>query len=128
MRHLDRTLVALVLKRGKSVENFAGRVPGMKVPSIRYVELRPANGAIQVWVHDLEDCGHEQFTDLVEFPRLNAEASHEPRAVFQDAEAAIQFAETNLGVTAHRWTNVTVGHDDYLDFVRAGRPQTWPVA
>ena len=128
MRHLDRRLVAPVLRRGKSVENFAGRVPGVKVPSVRYIELRPSQGLIQIWAHDLADRGNEDFTDLVEFPRLDFESSCAPVAAFEDPEAAIAFAETQFHVAPNRWTNVLVCHFDYADFVRAGRPDVWPVA
>jgi hypothetical protein len=81
-----------------------------------------------VWVHDLDDCGDAEFTDLVEFPRLDPERSEEPSATFDDAEAALAYAAARLGAASDRWTNVTVCHDDYADFVRAGRPAAWPVA
>jgi hypothetical protein len=111
--------VASVIRRGKVVENFAGRVPGVRVPSVRYVELRPKKGVIQVWVHDLDDCGSEEFTDLVEFPPLDYEASLQPAAAFEDPEAAIAFAEATFSLAASRWANITVCHDDYADFFGA---------
>jgi hypothetical protein len=128
MRHLDRTLVASVLKRGRSVENFVGRVPGTTVPSIRYIELRPVQDSVEVWVHDRDDSGGLEFTDLVEFAPLDPERDEQPNAAFVDIEAAIAYAESTFGAARDRWTNVTVCHDDYADFVRAGRPPTWPAA
>ena len=129
MRHLDPGFVILTLKRGKSVENFVGLVPGSTVPSVRYIELRPVkSGGLEVWVHDLDDCGNEDFTDLVEFPPLDGEDPDRPEAVFERPEEALAYAGSKLGAASNRWTNVTVCHDDYKDFVRAGRPAKWPVA
>ena len=128
MRHLDPRSVASVLKRGRSVENFIGQVPGVHVPSVRYIELRPADGRVELWVHDLDDCGDADFTDLVEFPLLDPDSADEPSATFSDADVAIAHAEAQFGAARDRWTNVTMCHDDYADFVRAGRPASWPVA
>ena len=128
MRHLDAAAVIATLKRGRSVESFLGSVPGSKALSVRYVELRPASQAVEVWVHDLEDRGSEEFTDLVEFPRLDGEDPDAPNARFNKAEEALAYAEKKLGAAPNRWTNAGVCHDDYADFVRAGRPIKWPVA
>jgi hypothetical protein len=48
--------------------------------------------------------------------------------LFERAEEALAYTHSKLGAALNRWTNVTVCHDDYADFVRAGRPATWPVA
>ena len=116
------------LKRGRSVENFIGQVPGSTVPSIRYIELRPVEAGVEVWVHDLDDCGNEDFTDLVEFPALGGEDPDRPEAIFERPEEALAYAQSKLGAASNRWTDVTVCHADYADFVRAGRPAKWPVA
>jgi hypothetical protein len=110
------------------VENFIGRVPGATVPSIRYIELCPVQDGVEVWVHDRDDCGGLEFTDLVEFPSLDPERDDHPIAAFVDAEVAIAYAESTFGAATDRWTNISVCHDDYADYVRAGRPSTWPAA
>ena len=128
VRHLDPSFVIPTLRRGKSVENFLGHVPDSTVPSIRYVELRPVKDGVEVWVHDRDDCGGEDFTDLVEFPALGGEDPDRPSVVFEKPEEALAYSQTQLGAAPNRWTNVTVCHEDYADFVRAGRPAKWPVA
>ena len=83
---------------------------------------------IEVWMHDRVDCGDEQFTDLVMFPALGGDDPDHPAAIFDDPEEALAYAHANLGAILDRWTNEAVCHDDYADFVRAGRPAQWPTA
>jgi hypothetical protein len=128
MRHLRPSEVAETLRRGRTVESFLGRGPAADKPSIRYLELRPVGGKIELWVHDLLDCGSEEFTDLVEFEPLDMDAATEPHATFADANDAIAYALQHFGAPTDRWTNVTVCHDDYADYVHADRPARWPVA
>jgi hypothetical protein len=128
MRYLHRGFLLPTLGRGKSIENFLGQVPGSTVPSVRYIELRPVKGIVEVWVHDLEDCGSEALTDIGAFPSLIGEHHDRPSAAFPEAAGALDYAEQKCGALPDRWVNVTMSQDDYLDFVRAGRPKKWPVA
>ncbi|OWQ45747.1 hypothetical protein CDL60_17950 [Roseateles noduli] len=127
MRHLPTRDIPSVLRRGKSVEQFLGQSPGI-AGSIRHVELRPTAGDVELWVFDVQDIGAEDFVDIYDFHCSELDGPRESAGKFGDADAALATAERILGANPDRWTNLGVGQDEYLDFVRAGRPLNWPVA
>lgn len=126
MRYLSVDNIFNALKRGNSVEQFLGRNPD-NPNYIRRVELRPSDGSVELWVHDAEDIGSEDWLDLYEFPRPDSDDPEMPIGTFQDAHSAVAFAKENLLADVSRWTNQFISQDEYLHYIRAGRPPRWPV-
>jgi hypothetical protein len=89
--------------------------------------LRPTRGVIELWVYDAEDIGDEEFLDLYDFPTLTDEDDEGPVATFDDVEAALALAQEKIGADRTRWTNALIGQSEYLDYIRAGRPDRWPL-
>lgn len=109
------------------MEQFLGRSDEGSA-CIRHVELRPRESAIQVWVHDVEDIGSEDYLDLYDFPYLEPDGPDAPLATFADPRDALAYAHAALAADPGRWVNAGVAASDYLDFIRAGRPAEWPPA
>ena len=120
------------------MEQFLGPAGSPDRPGIRYVEVRPAKTHYEVFVHTLEDVGHDTFADLVEFPPLDPDNEEEEfgRLVATgDAPlTALAAAEDITGAARERWVNASVVQDEYHDYVLAGRPvdsspdeHPWPV-
>ncbi|WP_327248547.1 hypothetical protein [Streptomyces sp. NBC_01320] len=143
MRYLTESLLVGALKEGRPVEQFLGPVAASGRSGVSYVEIRPVRGSYEVYVHTVEDVGHESFFDLVEFPPFDADADADADAdeedfgrlvaTVQDPLSALAAAEEVTGSVRERWINETMAHDEYADFVRAGRPlsaspdgQPWP--
>lgn len=124
MRHLPLSDRAAALRRGKPVEQFLGRSP-IHPAYIRYVEMRPSSGSVEVWLNDVEDIGTSDHLDLYGFPQLDPDTPNEPDATFQDPQAAISYAASTLLADSTRWVNQFVAQDEYLDYIRQGRPSTW---
>ncbi|MPY45414.1 hypothetical protein FNH04_37595 [Streptomyces phyllanthi] len=114
------------LRRGRSVEQFLGPAGYPERPGIRYVEVRPTKATFEVFLHALEDAGSETFCDVGEFPPLDPDDEEEEfgrlLASAEDALDALTAAEGLTGAVRGRWVNEGVVQDEYLDFVRAGRP------
>lgn len=121
MRHLLAIDIPASLRRGKSVEQFLGRSPA-DADCIRYVELRPSNGLIEIWVYDVEDIGGEEYFDLYDFPNLEPDGPDSPVATFKEPQAAVVYASASLTADLTRWVNLGVAQSEYLDYIRAGRP------
>lgn len=64
MRYLAEPLIIGALRRGRSVEQFLGSVGSPERPGVRYAEVRTARTSYEVYVHAVEDVGHESFLDL----------------------------------------------------------------
>lgn len=126
MRHLLANDIEAELRNSKSVEQFLGRSP-VDAGHIRHIELRPADGGIEVWVFDVEDMGSEDCLDIYAFPYFDPDGPDGPVASFPDAQAAVEHACASLAAYPARWTNEGVAQSEYLDYIRAGRPSTWPV-
>ncbi|MCX5242572.1 hypothetical protein OG824_45985 [Streptomyces prunicolor] len=126
MRYLTEAYIIGALKQGRTVEQFLGPV-GVPGPlGVSYVEVRPVNASYEVYVHAVEDVGHEGFLDLGEFPPLDADAGGEEFgrlvAVAEHPSNAVAAAEEATGAVRERWVNENIVQDEYGDFVRAGRP------
>lgn len=109
------------------MEQFLGR-SGQGKGCIRHIELRPCKGAIQIWVHDVEDIGSEHALDLYDFPYLEPDGPEAPVATFADPQVALAYAHAALAADTGRWVNEGVAESEYLDYIRAGRPAEWPHA
>lgn len=126
MRHLLAIDIPGVFRRNRSVEQFLGRSPAHP-GYLRFVELRPSDESIEVWVHDVEDVGDEDALDLYAFPYLEPDGPEAPLATVSDPQAAVDYASTALAADPARWFNAGVAQSEYLDFIRAGRPARWPL-
>jgi 2,4-dienoyl-CoA reductase-like NADH-dependent reductase (Old Yellow Enzyme family) len=108
------------------VEQFLGPIGAAGRLGVRYVEVRPTKASYDVYVHTVEDVGHETFFDLVEFPSLNVQEGEEEFgrrvAAAEDPSTALAVAEEAMGAVRGRWVNQNMVQDEYVDFVRAGRP------
>lgn len=126
MRYLAESFALGALRRGRPVEQFLGPVGSPERPGIHYVEVRPAKTRYEIFLHTLEDIGHETFADLVEFPPLDPEDEEEEfgRLVGtrDDPLTALTAAEDVTGAVRGRWVNAGVVQDEYHDYVMAGRP------
>ena len=127
MRHLLAIDIPATLRRGKSVEQFLGRSPA-DAGHIRHIELCQSDGLIEIWVYDVEDIGSEECLDLYDFPYFEPDGPDAPVAMFPDPQAAISYATASLAADSARWVNCGVAQSEYLDYIRAGRPSSWPVA
>ncbi|MFF4113664.1 hypothetical protein ACFY0P_09250 [Streptomyces sp. NPDC001714] len=126
MRYLTEAFVVGALKRGRPVEQFLGPIGAPGRPGVTYVEVRPAKASYEVYVHTVEDVGHDKFFDLVEFPPFDADADEEEFgrliATTEDPSAALTAAQEATGAVPGKWVNESMVQDEYADFVRAGRP------
>ncbi|MEV5319586.1 hypothetical protein AB0K92_18350 [Streptomyces sp. NPDC052687] len=126
MRYLTEPFLIGALRRGRSVEQFLGPVGSPERPGVRYVEIRAARTAYEVYVHAVEDVGDESFLDLDVFPPFDQDAEEEDFGLLLGAaeapEDALILAEAGTGAVRGRWVNQGVVQDEYGDFVRAGRP------
>lgn len=126
MRYLTEAFIVEALERGRPVEQFLGPVGAPDRPGVSYVEVRPTKAAYEVYVHTVEDIGHERFFDLVEFPPSDADEDEEEFgrlvATAEDPSTALATAEEATGAVRERWVNESMVQDEYGDFVRAGRP------
>ncbi|MFD9658501.1 hypothetical protein [Streptomyces mirabilis] len=77
MRYLLDAFAIGALRRGRSVEQFLGPTGSPDRPGVRWVEVRPASGRYEVFLHAAQDVGHPGFIDLVEFPPLDLDDEEE---------------------------------------------------
>lgn len=138
MRYLAESFALGALRRGQPVEQFLGPASSSERPGIHYVEVRPAKTHYEIFLHTLEDIGHETFADLVEFPPLDPDDEEDEfgrlLATRDDPLAALTAAEDVTGAVRGRWVNASVAQDEYHNYVMAGRPANsspdghpWPV-
>ncbi|MFD8790767.1 hypothetical protein [Streptomyces vinaceus] len=127
MRYLAEAFVLGALRRGRPVEQFLGPIHAAERLGVRYVEVRPQAGRYEIFLHTVEDVGHENFLDLAEFPPLDQDSEEEDfgrlATAAPDPLAALEAAENGTGAVRQRWVNATMAQDEYADFVRAGRPR-----
>ncbi|WP_331720612.1 hypothetical protein OG851_42480 (plasmid) [Streptomyces sp. NBC_00161] len=137
MRYLAESFALAALRRGHPVEQFLGPVCAAGRFGVCYVEVRPKAARFEIFLHTVEDVGHETFLDLVEFPPLDPDDEEEEFGrlitAADDPLSALKAAEDVTGAVPQRWVNATMSQDEYADFVRDGRPQrsspdghSWP--
>ncbi|MFD8007571.1 hypothetical protein [Streptomyces mirabilis] len=138
MRYLTESFALGALRRGRPIEQFLGPAGSPERPGIRYTELRPAKIRYEIYLHTVEDVGHETFVDVVEFPPLCTDDEEEEFgrlvATRDDPLVALAAAEDITGAARGRWVNAGLVQDEYHDYVVAGRPANsspdgnpWPV-
>ncbi|MEU7122911.1 hypothetical protein [Streptomyces zaomyceticus] len=122
MRHLVESFSVGALRRGQGIEQFLGAAGTPSTPGVRWVGIEPTKRGYVVTLHVVEDVGHEQFCDLLEFPPLDPDDEFGLELTVCDDElVAMAQAEAQTGARRDRWVNAGVAGDEYLDFVRAGR-------
>ncbi|MFE6156150.1 hypothetical protein [Streptomyces sp. NPDC057889] len=125
MRYLVETFAVGALRRGQGIEQFLGAVQGAESPAIRWVGIESTKRGYEVTLHVVEDVGSETFCDLLEFPPLDPDdVFGQTLAVTDDAAVAMAEAERRTGAVRQCWVNVGMAGDEYLDYLRAGRPTT----
>ncbi|MFE5192042.1 hypothetical protein [Streptomyces sp. NPDC056628] len=128
MRYLVETFIVGALRRGRSVEQFLGPIGSPERPGVRYAEVRAASTSYEVYVHAVEDVGHENFLDLDVFPPFDQDSKEEEFGQLlgkaEDPQGALVLAEKCTGAVRGRWVNQGVAQDGYRDFVRADRPSS----
>jgi hypothetical protein len=138
VRYLAEPFALGALRRGRSVEQFLGPAGSPERPGIRYVEVVPARNHYEIFLHTLEDVGHETFADLVEFPPLDRDDEEAEFGLLiatrEDPLAALEAAEDATGAVRGKWVNTGLAQAEYCDYVAAGRPiktapdgDPWPV-
>ncbi len=130
MRYLAPIFQESTLRRGKSLEQFLGSGTRRNENTIRCLELRPTALGVEVWLHEAADIGDERHLDYYPFI-YHDDVNGDPVAavaLLDSPAAALEFAVLRLGVSPSRWTNLGVSQDEYLDFIKAGRPAQWPIS
>ncbi|WP_369265166.1 hypothetical protein [Streptomyces sp. R35] len=128
MRYLAEPFILGALKRGRAVEQFLGPSGSAERPGICWVEIRPAQGTCEVYLHSALDC--EPLTgDLDSLPPLFDSEEEDfglLLATTNDPLAALNAAETSTGAVRERWVNQSMAGDEYCDYVLADRPAAAP--
>ncbi len=123
MRYLQGFFVEGALCRGVSIEQFLGGRVANDLRTIRWIEIRPTQGEYEVWLFEVADLGSLDEVDVYEFGTDDIEA---PIFKGRSVQDALEHAHTQLGAKPERWVNQFVIQSEYEDFVRAGRPLSWP--
>ncbi|WP_405668980.1 hypothetical protein OG379_40560 (plasmid) [Streptomyces sp. NBC_01166] len=101
MRYLAEPFIIGALRRGRSVEQFLGPVGSSERPGVRYAEVRAARTSYEVYVHAVEDVGHESLLDLEVFPPFDQDSEDEDFGQFlgttEDPQDALVLAEECTG-------------------------------
>jgi hypothetical protein len=129
VRYLGETFAVAALRRGRTIEQFLGQAGDSGTPGIRWAEIVPADDGYRVMLHTSRDVGGEHLCDLVEFPPLEESGEEdfgEQVAAAAEARDALDAARAAVGAAIGRWVNQGMAGDEYLDYVRAGRPRALP--
>ncbi|USJ02357.1 hypothetical protein MUG10_09815 [Xanthomonas prunicola] len=79
MRHRLPIDIPATLRRNTSVEQFLRSSP-VDATYIRHIQLRPANDSIEVWIHDVEDIGRQDYSGLYDFTYFDPDEPDAPAA------------------------------------------------
>jgi hypothetical protein len=121
VRYLTRSFAAGAIRRGAIVDQLLGGYGDGDRHGLRVLTVQPDGEAFCLYVHEILDVGGTDFADLTEFPPWDDE-SGDAAVCSQTPDALLSYAEQQLGADATRWVNGSMLDDEYLDYVRAGRP------
>ena len=123
MRYVSSSFFESTLQRDKSLEQFLGGLVRDSEQCIRWIEIRPSAGGTELWSFVAPDYGDEEHLDFYEFI---GDDEGVLESTFETPADAFRYATERLGAFPDRWVNQFVTQDEYLDFIRAGRPASWP--
>ncbi|WP_329127054.1 hypothetical protein [Streptomyces sp. NBC_01465] len=128
MQYLAGPFLLSVLKRGRAIEQLLGPSESPDRIGVSYVEVRPAEGNYEIYLHAVLDTEPQTY-DLVSLPPL-FDAEEEDFgllvATTSDPAAALDAAADRTGAVRERWVNQSMAGDGYRDYVLAGRPGQAP--
>lgn len=113
-RHLTLLQIESALSCGKSVEQFLG---SHRTDGLAWLEIRPAQGRLQLWLFEVFDDGHSEFLDVYSFSPLAGEWPEVPLSFHDSATEALHTAGQIPGAKPDRWVNQFVLQDEYRDFL-----------
>ncbi|MEK0100579.1 hypothetical protein WDA79_19170 [Streptomyces sp. A475] len=128
MRYLAEPFLLSALKRGRAIEQFLGPSETLDHTGVSYVEVRPAEGNYEIYLHAVLDTEPQTY-DLDSLPPLidtDEEDFGLLVATTSDPAAALDAAADRTGAVRERWVNQSMAGDDYRDYVLAGRPDQAP--
>ena len=115
--------IEAALRRRRSAEQFLGGTEGQA--QVRWLELRPDSGACCLYVHIVQDVGHEEYLDIYGFPYADGGDEGRCLGTFASAQDAIAFCASEFSAALDGWVNQGVTQDDYAWYVHQGRPHPW---
>ncbi|HLM65927.1 MAG TPA: hypothetical protein VK358_00300 [Longimicrobium sp.] len=118
-RYLVPAFIKSAIHRGVSVEQFLGGFDADGEPALRYMELRPKEDRVELWVHEVYDQGDESYLDLYDFTPLDDDAEDEPATQALTLDEALALARDRFGAHPDRWVHEGVIQDEYLDYLRS---------
>lgn len=124
-RYLITPFIESAVHRGASVMQFLGGFLAGDEPALRYVELRPGEDGVEVWVHEVFDAGSETYADVGGFGAVDEDAD-EPAVVAETIAEALAIAHERFGAVPDRWVNESMIDDEYLDYRRGKQPPPQP--
>ncbi|MET8421650.1 hypothetical protein ACWD7C_32695 [Streptomyces sp. NPDC005134] len=128
MRYLAEPFLLGALKRGRSIEQFLGPSGTPDRLGVSYVEVRPAEGNYEIYLHAVLDTEPRTY-DLDSLPALFDKDEEDFGllvATTSDPAAALDAAADQTGAVRERWVNQSIAGDEYRDYVLAGRPSLAP--
>jgi hypothetical protein len=117
-RYLIPAFIESAIHRGKSVAQFLSGFMVGNEPALRYVELRPGEDGVEVWVHEVFDDGSEMYADVGEFGAVDGRRGDKPAAVAETIAGALVIAHEQFGASPDRWVNEGMIGDEYLNYLR----------
>jgi len=122
MRYLTLNYAQSALNRGKSIEQFIGKVTREGNSGIRFIQITLDSASYQLTTFDVEDIGSEDFLDIYSFPTLIEDEYYDrPSLEFRSLEDAFTAAHSNYSASSDCWTNAGVVQDEYKDFLVQNR-------
>lgn len=137
MRYLVEAFAIGALHRGAEIEQFLGSREHNGEQGVAWVEIWPRGSGYDITlfggVHQAADATERRnlySLDPFLYPDKDEEDEEVPYCELgtaSDPLAALELAESLTGAVRDRWMNRGLGMDEYADYLRAGRPDTWPV-
>ena len=125
VRYLSPSFAVGALRRGVSIEQFLGAVAVDARTGVRWATIEPAGDHATIREHMALDVPGFESGDLDNLPPMYEDDERSWGWVVGTAPVpdALGLAQERLGASAERWVNFGVAGDDYLDWIRSGRPR-----
>jgi hypothetical protein len=124
VRYLSLGFALGALRRGVSIEQFLGPVIVDGCQGIRWATLEPTGDEVTIREHMALDIPGFESGDLDNLPPMYEGDDLSWGWIVGTAPTAnaVTLAHELLGAPTERWVNVGVAGEDYLAWVRSGRP------